>query len=621
MRYLLFLLLLISSVTYSQSNVDFRGDSARFYKNGGSMEVVIRNSTKDSTNGILVNTGNGVTSFLKLRVSNDSLFLGNTFISLIGSSGNDSAYINFDLPSGYVIVDGDTTDVNIRQYLQDSVIYNQFTSKESKSLWITRVKADSGFFAYLKLPNIEFGNPDSVIFKISGQLITVSAKNRGYYITGAGGVPIVNYQTAYWNGSAWVATNNFGIGPGALTNNTGASVFATGTNAGSSNTGSFGTFNGMSAGQQNTASSVTFTGYTTGQNNTGAFATGTGMQALLNNTGIYGTTNGARGGQHNIGGYFTGNGFANGQFNTGEGLSADGYAAGQYNTADSVTATGYQSLQYNNSPRRTAYGNNTGNVFITDISKTFASADISGATITITAHGFGTVGKKVNLRYTVNSGTTIGGLVTGNLYQFTIASANTLTLSTITNAGSGTFTLEKAVDRTNSTEIGNGANATKANQVMLGNSSVTEVKTAGVISAGASTYSSGGYKPLVRNTTSGNFEMIDQTEVYPMLDGDSLRLTDGSVTTSGVRVQSDTKIKLQTGSNKSIGTATLVAGTVTVSTTAVTSSSLIFVTVNTPGGTQGFLSVPSGSIVNGTSFVINSSSNTETSTVNWWIIN
>lgn len=81
------------------------------------------------------------------------------------------------------------------------------------------------------------------------------------------------------------------------------------------------------------------------------------------------------------------------------------------------------------------------------------------------------------------------------------------------------------------------------------------------------------------------------------------------------------KIKIATGSDASVGTATLVGGTVTVSTTAVTTSSIIFVTVNTPGGTQGFISVPSASIVNGTSFVINSSNVLETSTVNWWIVN
>lgn len=81
------------------------------------------------------------------------------------------------------------------------------------------------------------------------------------------------------------------------------------------------------------------------------------------------------------------------------------------------------------------------------------------------------------------------------------------------------------------------------------------------------------------------------------------------------------KIKIASGADASVGTATLSSGTITVNTTAVTASSLIFVTCNTPGGTQGFLSVPTASITAGTSFVINSSSGTDTSTVNWWIIN
>lgn len=82
------------------------------------------------------------------------------------------------------------------------------------------------------------------------------------------------------------------------------------------------------------------------------------------------------------------------------------------------------------------------------------------------------------------------------------------------------------------------------------------------------------------------------------------------------------KLSIATGANASIGTsAAMVAGTVTVATTAVTASSRIFLTVNTPGGTQGELSAPTASIVPGTSFVINSSHLLDTSTVNWWIIN
>ena len=69
------------------------------------------------------------------------------------------------------------------------------------------------------------------------------------------------------------------------------------------------------------------------------------------------------------------------------------------------------------------------------------------------------------------------------------------------------------------------------------------------------------------------------------------------------------------------GTATLLAGTVTVADARVKTGAKIFVSVNTPGGTQGFLSSPVSSIVDETSFVINSSSNTDTSTVNYWFVN
>jgi hypothetical protein len=75
------------------------------------------------------------------------------------------------------------------------------------------------------------------------------------------------------------------------------------------------------------------------------------------------------------------------------------------------------------------------------------------------------------------------------------------------------------------------------------------------------------------------------------------------------------------GAADTAGTATLVGGTVTVATTAVTALSKIFVTRNAPGGTPGNLSAPATAISAGVSFVINSDSALETSTVNWWILN
>jgi hypothetical protein len=61
-------------------------------------------------------------------------------------------------------------------------------------------------------------------------------------------------------------------------------------------------------------------------------------------------------------------------------------------------------------------------------------------------------------------------------------------------------------------------------------------------------------------------------------------------------------------------------GTITISTSAVTTNSIIMLTHAGSSTTNaGILSV--GTISNGVSFVINSSNASDNDTVNWWIIN
>ena len=67
------------------------------------------------------------------------------------------------------------------------------------------------------------------------------------------------------------------------------------------------------------------------------------------------------------------------------------------------------------------------------------------------------------------------------------------------------------------------------------------------------------------------------------------------------------------------GVATLDAGTVTVSNALVGASTRIFLTYSTPSGVLGHLSAPAGSITPNTSFVINSDSNLDGSTVDWFL--
>jgi hypothetical protein len=110
--------------------------------------------------------------------------------------------------------------------------------------------------------------------------------------------------------------------------------------------------------------------------------------------------------------------------------------------------------------------------------------------------------------------------------------------------------------------------------------------------------------------------------------------TTGNITaTAGNLVTLNGNLVLTTPGNKiliaaggggaaSVGVSNAMAlGTTTVLTSAVTANSIIFLTTNTPGGMVGTLSAPSGSITPGVSFVINSASALDTSTVNWIIIN
>lgn len=75
---------------------------------------------------------------------------------------------------------------------------------------------------------------------------------------------------------------------------------------------------------------------------------------------------------------------------------------------------------------------------------------------------------------------------------------------------------------------------------------------------------------------------------------------------------------IKEGSNAKMGVATLVGGTVTVNTTAVTANSRIYLTSQADGGTVGFQRISAR--VAATSFTITSSSGTDTSTVAWMIV-
>lgn len=105
----------------------------------------------------------------------------------------------------------------------------------------------------------------------------------------------------------------------------------------------------------------------------------------------------------------------------------------------------------------------------------------------------------------------------------------------------------------------------------------------------------------------------------PLLDpGEQGYDTDKKVTKTGDGVTAFASLPSQGGGNVRTGQTTLVTGTKVVADTAVTAASKIFATVHTPGGTPGWLQISARS--NGVSFTILSSSATDTSVVDYLII-
>lgn len=78
-------------------------------------------------------------------------------------------------------------------------------------------------------------------------------------------------------------------------------------------------------------------------------------------------------------------------------------------------------------------------------------------------------------------------------------------------------------------------------------------------------------------------------------------------------------VSIVEGTNANMGVATLVGGTVTVTTNKATANARIFVTRQNSSGTPGQVEVSNRTP--GTSFVITSTSGTDTSQVAWLIIN
>lgn len=218
---------------------------------------------------------------------------------------------------------------------------------------------------------------------------------------------------------------------------------------------------------------------------------------------------------------------------------------------------------------------------------------------------------------TGNSG--VATAVAGNINA--VGTTNQITTtgsgSTLTLSVPSTFIAPGSIAATTSATVGTTLGVSGTTTL----AALNQVGTANINTSGAAVTSIGtGATGAVNiGNTTGNTAVTGS-----LTASTSLTATLGNLTATNGNLVLGTagnKVNITTGANASAGTATLSGGTVTVATSAVTPSSLIFVTRNTPSGNQGQLSVPSASIVAASSFDIQSSEGGEGATVNWWLIN
>lgn len=206
------------------------------------------------------------------------------------------------------------------------------------------------------------------------------------------------------------------------------------------------------------------------------------------------------------------------------------------------------------------------------------------------------------------------------------------TANQITTAGSGstvTLTLPAAITAPGSLTVTSGFT------VSAGTSAITGTVNVNTSGAGVTSIGTGGTGATNIGNATGNTAVTGSLTASTTLTATlgAITATNGNLVlgTAGNKIVSSSVATTIVAGANSFGTVTLVGGTATVATTAVTASSMIMLTRQTVGATGaaalGMLTI--GTITAGTSFVINSwltanatsLATTDVSNIGWMIIN
>ena len=350
---------------------------------------------------------------------------------------------------------------------------------------------------------------------------------------------------------------------------------------------------------------------------TGATGTGTGY-------GVWGSASGS--GTVNIGGYFVATTATN-SIALRLGASTSGFV----NISPSATTTSYTITL---PPAVAATAGSVLTSSTTGITAWTSVASLgTGAFVDLTTAQTAAGAKTWSNLGTFNAGITVAGgavLLNDNAGTNQVAIGTGTTTGTVNIGGIGAQTINVGAAAAAKTVNIGSSNTTSTTTILSGsggiqiNSSNNQpTNVASGTSTGTVTIGGNGTQTVsIANNAAG----VKTVNIGNSVAGSNVNINAGTGTAVNITgdlnlTTAGNKIKITTGANASIGTATLVGGTVTVNTTAVATGSIIMININTPSGTPGLISAPAASIVNGTSFVINSSSVADTSTINWWIIN
>jgi len=334
---------------------------------------------------------------------------------------------------------------------------------------------------------------------------TTSA-TKGIYnniLKASNGEIIFKAQMSYWDTDHWTTSNSYAIGEDALQNGNGYHNLAMGYQAMRNFNGYDSISIGYKALDSATAIDVTAIGYQAMSQATGSSSIAIGSWALqlntqsncvavgegcLNyNTGLDASAFGHEAGTLNEGNYTSCFGNRAGSNNLGDDLVAFGVSTGFKNTGDSNIAIGNAAFSQRTGSGNTIIGHNANNTEKLNVAakKDVASAvtdiNLSTNTITITAHGFGSIGDNTLLEYTT-TGSAMGGLTNNAHYGVTIIDANSFEVkgANIWSIGTDTHSFTPHLAYDNVTVLGAFAESTKSNQVVLGDTNVTEVRFGGL---------------------------------------------------------------------------------------------------------------------------------------------